>query len=209
MQRIKPDCIKIIGHKEGKPKYKVWLVGLYKCRCGIEFKAYVSNVNSGNTTSCGCFRRGLKRGTQNKTDSKVYRAWQSMKRRCLYKKDIQYMNYGGRGITIDEKWRISFESFFNDMGEPPSKRHSLDRIDVNGNYNKENCKWSTVEEQHNNKTTSVKYFVIGAFYSARELSEVSGINAECIRRRVNRDWSIERAISEQPSKTRGGFRNVK
>ena len=82
-------------------------------------------------------------------NTKVYRCWQSMKQRCLNKNDIGYKNYGGRGITVCPEWLNSFKNFYADMGKKPEGL-SLDRIDNDGNYCKENCRWATLEEQHNN-----------------------------------------------------------
>ncbi len=80
-----------------------------------------------------------------------YRSWQGAKQRCLNPSDDHYANYGGRGIQICERWRDSFLSFYEDMGPRPSILHSIDRIDVNGNYEPSNCRWATASEQQRNK----------------------------------------------------------
>lgn len=82
-----------------------------------------------------------------------YNSWTCMKQRCYNKKHMAYSQYGGRGITVCDKWRNSFLAFYRDMGDKPSSRHSLDRIDNNGNYEPSNCKWSTYEEQQHNTRT--------------------------------------------------------
>lgn len=127
---------------------------VFKCDCGSE--GVVKNVNDvkkGNTKSCGCLlkeqvRHGLYKTTE-------YRLWISMKERCYNEKNLAYPNYGGRGITVCDEWLHSITTFYRDMGPRPSKRHSIDRIDVNGNYCKENCKWSTDEEQCANRRSNV------------------------------------------------------
>lgn len=81
----------------------------------------------------------------------LYTTWKSMKTRCFNEKHEAFGNYGGRGITVCDRWVKSFDYFLKDMGEKPSDNHTLDRIDVNGNYEPKNCKWSTWVEQNNNK----------------------------------------------------------
>lgn len=83
--------------------------------------------------------------------TKVYNAWREMKKRCYQKTYQHYDRYGGRGITVCEEWREDFLSFYKDMGEPPTPEHQLDRIDNNGNYNKENCRWVTRQENCRNR----------------------------------------------------------
>lgn len=94
---------------------------------------------------------GVKHGLSR---TKVYRAYQSMKNRCYRISNENYKDYGGRGILVCDRWLESFSNFYKDMGEPPSPKHSLDRIDSEKGYCKTNCKWSTITEQNNNKRLS-------------------------------------------------------
>ncbi len=95
---------------------------------------------------------------ENKVKSKTpeYVAWYNIQVRCFNPKHNSYKNYGERGITISKEWKESFEVFLNDMGYRPGDNYSIDRIDTNGNYCKENCKWSTIKEQQVNRTNSIK-----------------------------------------------------
>jgi len=99
---------------------------------------------------------GFKAGSENysyshgKSYSKIYYTWSAMKRRCLDEKNPRWHQYGARGITICERW-LKFENFFEDMGDPPTKKHSIDRIDNDLGYFKENCRWATLSQQNSNR----------------------------------------------------------
>lgn len=133
-------------------------IGTFKCECGEEISVDLHLVTGirGNTRSCGCLRkeRALKANTthgRSKRDHENYRtysSWQHMKDRCLNPRNKYYKNYGGRGITIDPSW-LKFENFLRDMGDS-TKGQSIDRVDNEKGYSKENCKWSTFTEQMNN-----------------------------------------------------------
>ena len=125
---------------------------IWKCKCDCGKETFVSgnNLRSGNTTSCGCLNKELVI-THGQSYSSEYGSWKMMKDRCYNLKNKQFKDYGGRGIEVCDRWKDSFENFFEDMGPKSSGKHSIDRIDVNGNYDPENCKWSTDVEQNRNK----------------------------------------------------------
>jgi len=144
---------KLIGIKPvGKTKDDK-IIWLFKCDCG-NFKEIIGvSVKNGKIKSCGCLRKiggNLKHGhrKKNKT-SKTYRAWEDMLSRCNNLNHLNYKNYGGRGIKVCKRW-MKFENFLADIGEIP-KGLTLDRIDNNGNYESNNCKFSSWKEQANNK----------------------------------------------------------
>lgn len=120
------------------------------CDCGKECLVIAGHLRSGNTKSCGCYNIEsiIKRNTTHlMTKSSEYKSWYHMKERCGNENNKDYKHYGERGIKVCDDWEHSFENFLRDMGKKPSPKHSLDRIDVNGNYCKENCRWATVRIQ--------------------------------------------------------------
>ena len=126
--------------------------------------------------------------------TKAYYTWQAMKRRCLTDYDKRSERYQSRGITICDDWVGSFESFLSDVGEPPTGQHSLDRIDNDKGYSKENCRWATAKEQANNKTSNYKITVNGETKNLCQWSELTGIKRETIKNRIRRGWSESDAV---------------
>lgn len=119
-----------------------------------------------------------------------------MLERCHLETNASYPHYGGRGITVCERWRGSFESFFEDMGPRPSAKHSLDRIDNNGNYEPDNCRWATATQQAHNQRRTVMLTYNGITRPLVEWADQFGLHSETLRRRVQKyRWSVERALT--------------
>lgn len=128
-----------------------------RCDCGKETTATLNSVKQGLAASCGCYRTELAVASVRHGDArkrrptKEYKAWSGIIQRCENPKATKYPIYGGRGIAVCKEWRENFEAFLRDMGRKPTPKHSIDRKDVNGNYEPGNCRWATNSEQQLNK----------------------------------------------------------
>ena len=128
----------------------------YLCRCGNKFVAFIGNVNKQHTRSCGCLKRkagrlvGLTNKRHGHTRTLTHKTWIAMRNRCQNKNNYDYRNYGGRGIQVCAEWD-DFRRFLADMGRRPSSHYSIDRVNVNGDYEPNNCRWATPKQQRKNQ----------------------------------------------------------
>lgn len=132
-----------------------------KCKCGKETIVYSDKLKTGHTKSCGCLKRQktIERNYRHGLyGTRLYSIWHDMNTRCYYEKTKCYKYYGGRGITICDEWKNNFVNFYNwAINNGYKDNLSIDRIDVNGNYEPSNCRWATMQEQQLNKRNSKKY----------------------------------------------------
>lgn len=176
---------------------------LCRCDCGVIKAIANRHIVSGGSKSCGCLSRDVaaKRnrthgeGNTRKGTSPEFRTWQHMLRRCYTTNVPEYGYYGGRGISVCDKWRHDYSAFLTDMGRRPSREHSIDRIDVNGNYEPGNCRWATRVQQANNKRCNVRISAFGRIQPLQMWLAETGVTDSAFRGRMQRGWSIERALT--------------
>lgn len=184
------------------------------CQCGKMVVVLAGNLTKGHTRSCGCFRHDTRRqyvgmshpqAIHGLSATKEYQSWIAARHRVTNKSDPKYPSYGGRGIGMCSQWLDSFETFYRDMGPRPPGT-TLDRVDNNGWYSPENCRWSTPKTQARNRRSSMLIIIDGVEKTAVEWSEISGIDAGTIRQRISlHRWEEKRAVfspSRQKKKRR-------
>lgn len=177
---------------------------LCKCDCGTEKAVESQALRAGRVVSCGCFRAhvlrtsGVKHGQHG---TGAWNTWADMMKRCTNPRSVAYRHYGGRGISVCEAWQ-TFEGFFADMGQRPEGM-TLERKDVNGNYEPSNCVWLPAPEQVNNRRVTVRVSVGGQQMALSEACRHLGLSYSRTRERMKRlGWSFEQAIAE-PKKVNG------
>lgn len=186
-------AVELRGRKNGKA---AWLC---RCDCGREIVTLGTMLRMGDSRSCGCYaadRAARLHRTHGASKSPEYKTWRSMLGRCHRKTDPGWKNYGGRGISVCERWRRSFQSFLADMGPRPSPAHSIDRINNDRGYGPGNCRWATQLQQQNNRRSTRLAMFRGRRLSLSEIAREAGVPFQTLWRRVRRaGWEIERAIS--------------
>lgn len=173
-----------------------------KCKCGTIRELPSQALREGTSKTCGCQRAEQTRNLHRRhgmTKTPEWYAWQHMRRRCYDPKDRSYTDYGGRGITVSERW-LRFENFFADMGKRPSPSHSIERKDNNGNYEKSNCKWATRSEQNNNKRSNVVISHAGLTMNVTQWAAHLNCPVSRIFNRINRGSTPEQAIAKSYTK---------
>lgn len=177
----------------------------FLCRCSCENKTEIivslGHLRSGHTKSCGCLHEEHNKHGNPKHNlcyNRLYSIYYAMRKRCYKPSQPSYKNYGARGINVCELWLNDFMEFYNwAMQNGYRDGLSLDRIDVDKDYCPENCKWSTMNEQANNKTTTIYLTYKGETKTLTQWANKLGVNYRALYRRYNNGWDIDR-IFEQP-----------
>lgn len=173
-----------------------------RCDCGVVVTVTANAIRRGHTLSCGCRRReaAKKRATHGMSSSREFAIWAGMIARCRNPHMTSYADYGGRGVSVCDRW-LSFAAFFEDMGPRPGPKHSVDRINPDGNYEPQNCRWATPLEQATNRRRTRRVLYRGKFIALTEAVRMAGnvIHPQAAWRRITASgWDVAQAL-ETPS----------
>lgn len=166
-----------------------------RCDCGKEFVGQKKKNASKIGRSCGCMNKVSVIATHRRhgmSETNTYRAWQKMRERCVSVRSKSFPDYGGRGISVCQRWQ-TFDNFLADMGPCPP-RMSIERIDNDGNYESGNCRWATLAEQARNKRRTVRLVLNGKAMCLSEAARVTGLDPSTVQRRLRRGWTPEQAV---------------
>ena len=172
-----------------------------RCDCGTIKEVPSLSLKKGAVISCGCYNKEVlhnraKHGHNRRNEKSItYRSWDKMMQRCYNQSAHEYRFYGAKGISVCDKWH-DFANFLSDMGERPSARYSIDRIDPSGNYSADNCRWATAKTQANNTTRNIYYTYNGERKSIAELADIAGIKYDTMFYRLQKyGWTLEHAMT--------------
>lgn len=173
------------------------------CDCGVRKVVRLDGLTRGTSRSCGCLQKekaaelghGNVIHAEGYDQTVEYYTWKAMKERCFNENNKEYRNYGGRGITVCKQWQGSFEKFLAHVRRRPTNKHSLDRIDNEGNYEPGNVKWSLPKEQARNMRSNRMITYNGETKCLTDWANQLGLDVRVLWNRLNRGWSLERALT--------------
>lgn len=188
---------KLIVIRRGKNSSSGQTRWICKCECGNTTTVFGSNLKAKRTKSCGCLSKQIatKHGY---CGTSIYTIWQNMMKRCHTPTYRDYKYYGGRGIKVCDRWHV-FEFFLEDMGERP-KGLTIDRINNDGNYCKENCRWSTWRQQTRNNSRNVLITFNNQTMCLKDWCDFMGLKYSTVKERIRRNWLPEEALELVPRK---------
>lgn len=195
----------VVVEYAGKDKngYTTWLC---RCDCGNEKIIRGSKLKDGDIKSCGCSQHLFTRERCEKislskikhglSGNRLYYIYDNMLKRCYDESSEKYQNYGARGIAVCDEWRNNRQAFFDwAYNAGYTEELTIDRIDVNGDYCPDNCRWATQKEQANNRTSNHKLTYNGSTHTIAEWAEITGISPSALYSRIYNGWDAEKALS--------------
>lgn len=168
------------------------------CDCGKKTVTSGPSMRKGETRSCGCLILETRFKVHGMWQARMYKIWIGMKSRCYCPTYTNYRYYGGRGITVCPEWKDDFAQFYKDVGEPPTPKHSMDRINNDGNYEPGNVRWATKEEQMNNRRNNRFLTHNGETKTLKEWSLKLKIDDSTLFWRLDHGWSVEKTLTTRP-----------
>jgi hypothetical protein len=164
------------------------------CDCGNVVNVVCSNLKNGHSTSCGCYKK-ICSITHNETKTRLHRIWAGIKARCYNTTIPQYKNWGGRGITVCDEWKDSYETFRDwALNNGYQENLTIDRIDNDKGYNPNNCRWATPKQQSNNKRNNTLITFNNETHTISEWAEIIGVKSRTIQRRLVKNMPIEKIL---------------
>jgi len=196
---------RVIGRAPNYDERAYWFC---LCKCGVVKSISGSSMRKGMSNGCNkCkpvnintnwienFRLRHSRQTHGMSKTNEYRIWRGILSRCLNANNPNFHLYGGRGIEVCSEWSDSFEEFYRDMGKRPSTKHSIDRIDTNGNYCKENCRWATAEIQSRNRRNNQHETIGGITYVRSDWMKMLEVDPSSVHKRIRKGETFAHAIA--------------
>lgn len=185
--------LRLVGSfPDGKPK---WVA---RCDCGTEREVRASTLKAGGSISCGCLRKAAGsyyKGTHRLSNTKLYRCWADMKQRCSNPNNDRYSAYGYRGIKVTSRWEKSFSNFYADMGKSYFHGATIDRIDVNGDYEPSNCRWVTFDENNKHRRNTIYVEYEGRKQRLVDLADAAGLPRRTVLGRRSRGYPVDRCLT--------------
>lgn len=201
------ECIFISEILQTDSSKKSQRRAIFECSCGKHFESRISHIKYKWVKSCGCLQKqamkiiGNTKITHGKSKHPLFSIWRSMIQRCQDKKSINYSLYGGRGITVCDRW-LDVNNFIEDMNNSFKKGLQIDRIDNDGNYNFENCRWATRKENCNNRRSNRVIEYKGIKKNITEWTEILGIRKSVLTYRLNNWENIDKIFTQVPRQTK-------
>ena len=185
----------VVVQEVSRPPRRTWLC---RCVCGKTVEVTTGNLRNGSYKSCGCLRRQAQReaplqhgDNRGGRRTKEYRTWAHITQRCGNPDNASFRRYGGRGIKVAEAWAADFAAFLRDMGRAPSPDHTIERIDNDGHYEPDNCRWATKAEQARNTSRVIR---VGDL-TLKEACASAGVSYGAAQARLRRGATLEQALS--------------